>query len=98
MRWAMAPNATCESSKASTDRAGRAGRPGSSPERGRAPALLEPPDQTVALQAGQPVDPEDPVELIDLVLQADGEQAVGRLDLRRAVQVLIFDAHAGRAL
>ena len=44
------------------------------------------------------VDEQNAVEMVDLVLQAGGEQPFGLDLLRLAVAVEIFDAHRGRAL
>src|ERR1700689_2063114 len=51
-------------------------------------------DQPLALEAGQALDPEQSVQLIDLMLVADRAQAVGFLDLSVAVEVVIADADA----
>src|ERR1700761_1812470 len=59
--------------------------------------LLEPLDQALALEAGEAGDPEQAVELIDLVLVADGAQAVGLLGVHLAVDILIADPDAGVA-
>src|SRR5436190_20674624 len=53
--------------------------------------LFKPLDQPLALEAGQPLDPEQAVELIDLVLVADRAQPVCFLGLQVAVDVLIAD-------
>src|SRR3954451_10624797 len=60
--------------------------------------LLKPLHQPLPLQPRQPLDPEHPVELIDLVLVADGAQAVRLLGVPIAVQIPIADPHAGVAL
>src|SRR4249920_2689090 len=60
--------------------------------------LLEPLDQPLALEAGQPPDPEHAVELVDLMLVADGAQAVAFFGLQIAVDVVIADADACVAL
>jgi hypothetical protein len=47
------------------------------PARLRAPQqLLKPLDQLLTLQAGEAVDPEQAVELIDFMLASDGAQAI----------------------
>src|SRR6185503_212340 len=48
-------------------------------------------DQPLALEAGEPLDPEQAVELIDLVLVADRAQTVRFLGLPVAVDVLMAD-------
>jgi hypothetical protein len=55
--------------------------------------LLKPLDQPLALEAGQPLDPEQAVELIDLMLVTNRAQAVGFLGLKIAVDVPIADPH-----
>jgi hypothetical protein len=37
-------------------------------------------DDTISLQPGEPIDPKDPIELIDLVLETYGEQTIGLFD------------------
>src|SRR3954447_3056148 len=56
--------------------------------------LLEALDQPIALEAGQSLDPEQAVELIDLVLVANRAQALRFLGLNVAVDILIADPHA----
>src|SRR6266404_9552819 len=53
--------------------------------------LLKPLDQPLALEAGEPLDPEQAVELIDLVLVADRAQTLRFLGLQVTVEVLIAD-------
>jgi hypothetical protein len=48
------------------------------------PELFELPRDPLPLQPRQPLNPEDTVELVDLVLQADREQPVGLLAARGA--------------
>jgi hypothetical protein len=38
-------------------------------------------DDTISLQPGEPIDPKDSIELIDLVLETYGEQTIGLFDL-----------------
>src|SRR5271168_1594729 len=42
------------------------------------------------------MDPENPVQLVDLVLQADGEQPVRFFYSRETVNILVPQTHAGR--
>src|ERR1700676_536913 len=60
--------------------------------------LLEALDQPLALEAAQALDPEQAVELIDLMLMAHGAQTVGFLGLRMAVDVVIADPDARMTL
>src|SRR6266436_1072663 len=53
--------------------------------------FLEAPDQPLTLEAGQPLDPEQAVQLIDLMLVADRAQTRRFLGLRVAVDVVIAD-------
>ena len=57
--------------------------------------LLKPLDQPLALQPGQPPDPEHPVELIDLMLVADRAQALRFLGSGMAVDIVIADPQRG---
>jgi hypothetical protein len=41
-------------------------------------------DDAISLQPGEPIDPKDPIELIDLVLETYGEQTIGLFDLFRS--------------
>src|SRR4051812_5255414 len=59
--------------------------------------LLEALDQPLAFEAGQPLDPEQAIELIDLVLVADRAQASGFLGVRMAIDVVIADPDARMA-
>src|SRR5690606_32917249 len=60
--------------------------------------LGELPHHTVALELGQVIDEENAVEMVNLVLQAGGEQPV-RLDLLLlAIEVEIAHPHTGRPL
>ena len=43
----------------------------------RAVRFIETFDDTISLQPGEPIDPKDPIELIDLVLETYGEQTFG---------------------
>ncbi len=56
--------------------------------------FLEALDQSLALEAGQPLDPEHAVQLIDLVLVADRAQSFGIFGQYVAVDVLIADPDA----
>ena len=56
--------------------------------------FLKPLDQPLAPEAGQPRDPEQAVELIDLMLVADGAQALRFLGLDVAVDIAIGDPDA----
>jgi hypothetical protein len=49
-------------------------------------------DGTISLQPGEPIDPKDPVELIDLVLEAYGKETI---DLFHAAQILVVHPHTG---
>src|ERR1700730_18018948 len=60
--------------------------------------LLKPLDQPLALEAGQPLDPEQAVQLIDLMLVADSAQALGFFGLRIVVDVAIADPDARMTL
>src|SRR5438128_1413339 len=60
--------------------------------------LLKPLDQPLALEPRKPVDPEQAVELVDLVLVADGAQAVRLFGLPIAVDILIADPDARMTL
>lgn len=65
-------------------------------------------DQAIAFQPRKPLDPEDPVELVDLVLVANREKPFGLFELLGAVEIPIDDAdlrvtldflrHAGREM
>src|ERR1700738_1245039 len=55
-------------------------------------------DQPLALEAGQPLDPEQAVQLIDLMLVTDGAQTLRFLALQVAVDVVIADPDAGMTL
>ena len=59
--------------------------------------FLVSPVQPVPLQARKPLDPEDSVELINLMLVANRQQTVGFLDLLGTVEILIIYADAGMA-
>jgi len=48
-------------------------------------------DQPLALEAGQPLDPEQAVQLIDSMLVPDSAQAFGFFVLRIAVDIVIAD-------
>jgi len=50
--------------------------------------FLEAPDQPLTLETGQPLDPEQAVQLIDLMLVADRAQALRFLGVKIAVDVL----------
>jgi hypothetical protein len=54
-------------------------------------------DDTISLQPGEPIDPKDPIELIDLVLETYGEQTIGLFDLFHAAQILVAHPHTGMA-
>src|SRR5260370_42591922 len=56
--------------------------------------FLEALDQSLALEAGQPLDPEQAVQLIDLMLVADRAQTLRFLGLQGAVDVVITDPDA----
>src|SRR6202790_3633804 len=56
--------------------------------------LLETLDQPLALEAGQPLDPEQAVQLIDLMLVADRAQTFRFFGLQVAVDVVIADPDA----
>jgi len=56
--------------------------------------FLEAPDQPLTLETGQPLDPEQAVQLIDLMLVADRAQARRFLGLHVAVDVVIADPDA----
>ena len=65
--------------------------------------LLRPPrrfgellDDAIALEFGNVVDEQHPVEVIDLVLDAGGEQALGILFMQVAVEIELFDFHPCR--
>jgi hypothetical protein len=47
----------------------------------RALCFIETFDDAISLQPGEPIDPKDPIELIDLVLETYGEQTIGLFDL-----------------
>src|ERR1700679_3620208 len=51
----------------------------------------------VALERGQVIDEQDAVQVVDLVLQAGGQQAVGLYFALDASLIEIADFHAGRA-
>ena len=57
--------------------------------------LLKPLDQPLALEAGQSLNPEQAVELVDLMLVADRAQSLGILGVQIAVEVAIADADVG---
>src|SRR6266849_140465 len=59
--------------------------------------FLEAPDQSLTLETGQPLDPEQAVQLIDLMLVADSAQARRFLGLHVAVDVVIADPDARMA-
>ena len=44
-------------------------------------------DDTISLQPGESIDPKDPIKLIDLVLETNGEQTIGLFDLFHAAQI-----------
>src|SRR3954468_13878228 len=54
--------------------------------------LLEALDQPLALEAGQPLDPEQAVQLFDLVLVADRAESLRVFRLRIAIDIVIADA------
>jgi hypothetical protein len=54
-------------------------------------------DDTISLQPGEPIDPKDPIELIDLVLETYGEQTIGLFDLVHTAQILVVHPHTGMA-
>ena len=54
-------------------------------------------DDAISLQPGEPIDPKDPIELIDLVLETYGEQTVGLFDPFHAAQILVAHPHTGMA-
>src|SRR5580704_8112230 len=54
-------------------------------------------DDTISLQPGEPIDPKDPIELIDLVLETYGEQTIGLFDLFHAAQILVGHPQTGMA-
>ena len=54
-------------------------------------------DDAISLQPGEPIDPKDPIELIDLVLETYGEQTIGLFDLFHAAQILVAHPHTGMA-
>jgi hypothetical protein len=54
-------------------------------------------DDAISLQPGEPIDPKDPIELIDLVLETYGEQTIGLFDLFHAAQILVAHPHTGVA-
>jgi hypothetical protein len=51
----------------------------------------------MSLQPGEPIDPKDPIELIDLVLETYGEQSIGLCDLFHSAQILVAHPHTGMA-
>src|SRR6202047_5438776 len=63
----------------------------------RALRFIETFDDTISLQPGEPIGPKDPIELIDLVLETNGEQTIGLLDLFHTAQLLIAYPHTGMA-
>jgi len=63
----------------------------------RAPRFIETFDDTISLQPGEPIDPKDPIELIDLVLETYGEQTIGLFDLCHTAQILVVHPHTGMA-
>jgi hypothetical protein len=54
-------------------------------------------DDTISLQPGEPIDPKDPVELIDLVLETYREQTSGLFDLFHTAQIVVAHPHTGMA-
>jgi hypothetical protein len=54
-------------------------------------------DDTISLQPGEPIDPKDPVELIDLVLETYGEQTIGLFNLFHTAQILVAHPYTGMA-
>jgi hypothetical protein len=54
-------------------------------------------DDTISLQPGEPINPKDPIELIDLVLETYGEQTIGLFDLFHTAQILVAHPHTGMA-
>ena len=54
-------------------------------------------DDTISLQPGEPIDPKDPIKLIDLMLETHGEQTIGLFDLFHAAQILVAHPHTGMA-
>src|SRR6202035_2793510 len=63
----------------------------------RALRFIETLDDTISLQPGEPIDPKDPIELIDLVLETYGEQTIGLFDPFHAAQILVAHPHTGMA-
>src|SRR5215213_7230046 len=68
------------------------------PSRPDALELFEPLDKAVPLQFRQTVDPEDAVELIDLVLEADSHQAFRLLLTSHSVKTPVAHPNPGMAL
>ena len=60
--------------------------------------LFEPLDQSVPLQFRQTVDPEDAFKLIDLVLKADGHQALRLFFIFHSIEPFVPHADPLRAL
>jgi hypothetical protein len=54
-------------------------------------------DDAISLQPGEPIDPKNPIELIDLVLETYGEQTIGLFDLFHTAQILVAHPHTGMA-
>src|ERR1700730_6693814 len=63
----------------------------------RALRFIETFDDTISLQPGEPIDPKDPIKLIDLVLETYGEQTFGLFDLFHTAQILVAHPHMGMA-
>src|ERR1700738_4317233 len=63
----------------------------------RALCFIETFEDTILLQPGEPIDPKDPIELIDLVLETYGEQTIGLFDLLHTAQILVAHPHTGMA-
>jgi hypothetical protein len=54
-------------------------------------------DDTISLQPGEPIDPKDPIKLVDLVLETYGEQTICLFDLFHTAQLLVAHPHTGMA-
>jgi hypothetical protein len=54
-------------------------------------------DEAISLQPGESIDPKDPIELIDLVLETYGEQTIGLFELFHTAQILVARPHTGMA-
>src|SRR5580700_2203255 len=63
----------------------------------RALRFIETFDDAISLQPREPIDPKDPIELIDLVLETYGEQTIGLFDLCHTAQILVVHPHTGMA-